>query len=145
MEEEKEYPFPTTIMDGKNYKIFGIVTNMDWEGEKLIQWLYKRCGESEEIHRAMKEDFAGGRLPSSNLGENAAWWWIMILSMNLHVAMKKLALGENWLTKKMKIIRFNLIHIPAHVYEKASALIIRCKRSVGWMMEIRKRLSLLKA
>jgi hypothetical protein len=29
----------------------------------------------------MKGDFAGGKLPSGDFGENAAWWWIMILAM----------------------------------------------------------------
>jgi hypothetical protein len=27
----------------------------------------------------MKEDLAGGKLPSNDFGENAAWWWIMIV------------------------------------------------------------------
>jgi hypothetical protein len=25
----------------------------------------------------MKEDLAGGPLPSGKFGQNAAWWWIM--------------------------------------------------------------------
>lgn len=40
--------------------VFGIVTNMDWEGGKLIRWLHERCGKSEEAHSVMKEDLAGG-------------------------------------------------------------------------------------
>ncbi|TWI66655.1 hypothetical protein LZ24_02878 [Desulfobotulus alkaliphilus] len=67
----------------------------------------------------------------------------MILALNLHAAMKLLALGEDWVTRKMKIIRFKLIHIPAHIYEKARVLIIRCTRAVGWISEIRKRISML--
>jgi hypothetical protein len=39
----------------------------------------------------MKEDLAGGKLPSDDFGENAAWWWIMILAMNLNSSMKRLA------------------------------------------------------
>ena len=41
----------------------------------------------------MKGDFAGGKLPSGDFGENAAWWWIMILAMNLNTIMKRLGLG----------------------------------------------------
>ncbi len=33
----------------------------------------------------MKEDLAGGKLPLDDFGENAAWWWIMILAMNLNI------------------------------------------------------------
>ena len=72
-------PFQTITFDETQYKLFGIVTNMDWEGDTLIHWHHERCGKSEEAHAVMKEDLAGGKLPSSVFGENAAWWWIMIL------------------------------------------------------------------
>ena len=76
-EEEKGLPFQTMRKAGVRYKVFGIVTNMDWDGQALIEWHYKRCGRSEQAHSVMKEDLAGGTLPSGDFGENAAWWWIM--------------------------------------------------------------------
>ena len=118
-------PFQTIIFDGTQYKLFGIVTNMDWEGEKLIHWHHKRCGKSEEAHFSMKEDLAGGRLPSGKFGENAAWWSIMVLAHNLNTAMKSLVLQESWVTKKMKAIRFALINLPGRVMEYARELVIR--------------------
>ncbi|MBF0458233.1 MAG: hypothetical protein HQK99_10100 [Nitrospirae bacterium] len=36
--------------------------------------------ESEQAHDAVKNDFAGGRLPSGDFGENAAWWWHITLT-----------------------------------------------------------------
>ncbi len=89
-----DFPFPTIEMDRLKYKLFGTVTNMDWDGEKLIHWQRKRCGKSEEVHSVMKEDLAGGKLPSGDFGENAAWWWMMILALNLNQAMKRLVLGK---------------------------------------------------
>ncbi len=47
----------------------------------------------------MKDDLAGGKLPSADFGENAAWWWIMILAFNLNAMMKKLALGAQLAAK----------------------------------------------
>ena len=73
----------------------------------------------------MKEDLAGGKLPSSAFGENAAWWWIMILAFNLNSAMKQLVLQGSWTTKRMKAIRFSLIGLPGRVLEHARELIIR--------------------
>src|SRR4030065_973255 len=96
MERHVELPFPTMNMEKKRYKIFGIVTNRDLEGSELINWQHKRCGKSEEAHSIMKEDLAGGKLPSSSFGENAAWWWITILAFNLNAAMKRLGLGGEW-------------------------------------------------
>lgn len=98
---------------------------MDLPGEELIEWHRGRCGKSEEAHAVMKEDLAGGKLPSGDFGENAAWWWIMILALNLNEAMKRLVLGGSWVTKRMKAIRFTLIHIPAWVRERARQLVVR--------------------
>jgi hypothetical protein len=122
---EEELPFPTMLIQDQRYKVFGIVTNMDWAGALLIAWLYQRCGKSEEAHAAMKTDFAGGRFPSGDFGENAAWWWIMVLAYNLNVLMKRLVLGEAWINKRMKAIRFGIINIAARVVEHSRRLLVR--------------------
>lgn len=144
--EDGEVPFPTISMEAKKYKVFGIVTNMDWEGNKLIPWLYKRCGKSEEAHSIMKDDLAGGKLPSDDFGVNAAWWWIMIMSLNLHGAMKSLVLGKSWISKRMKAIRFHLINVPARVMERSRQLVIRLSKNhpcINWFIDIRSRITLL--
>jgi hypothetical protein len=92
---QRELPFPTLEMKNQRYKLFGMVTNLDWEGERLIHWQHQRCGKSEEANKVMKEDLAGGQLPSGDFGENAAWWWVMVLALNLNVAMKRLVLGSS--------------------------------------------------
>ena len=125
MESKEELPFPTMSMQKRRYKIFGIVTNRELEGSELINWLHKRCGKSEEAHGIMKEDLAGGKLPSSAFGENAAWWWIMILAFNLNSAMKRLVLEGSWVGKRMKAIRFSLIGLPGRVVKHAHGLIVR--------------------
>jgi hypothetical protein len=118
-------PFQTIIFDDTPYKLFGIVTNMEWEGEALIHWHHKRCGKSEEVHAVMKEDLAGGKLPSGKFGENAAWWSIMVLAHNLNTAMKNLVLQGSWVSKRMKAIRFHLINLPGRVMEHAREMIVR--------------------
>jgi hypothetical protein len=125
MEGHVELPFPTMSMERKRYKIFGVVTNRDLEGNELISWLHKRCGKSEEAHSVMKGDLAGGKLPSSEFGENAAWWWIMILAFNLNSAMKQLVLQGFWVAQRMKAIRFCLIGLPGRVMSHARGLIVR--------------------
>ena len=125
MESEVNLPFPTMSMEKKRYKIFGVVTNRDLEGNELIHWLHKRCGKSEEAHSIMKEDLAGGKLPSSCFGENAAWWWIMVLAFNLNAAMKRLVLEGSWVTKRMKAIRFCLIGLPGRVIKHAHGIVVR--------------------
>lgn len=142
--EDKEYPFPTMAMEKKKYKVFGIVTNMDWDGQELIPWFYKRCGKSEEAHSIMKEDFAGGKLPSDDFGVNAGWWWIMVLALNLNAAMKSLVLGKTWIPKRMKAIRFHLINLPARVMERSRELLVRLPKKhpcLEWLVMVRARIA----
>ena len=140
-------PFPTMHIKGNKYKVYGIVTNMVWDGEELIHWYHKRCGKSEAAHAVMKEDLAGGKLPSADFGENAAWWWIMLLAFNLNGLMKKLALGASWQPKRMKAIRFSLINLPGRVVKRSRCLIIRLTKnhpSLELLVEARKKIAMLK-
>jgi len=124
-EEQGALPLATVPMSGELYKVFGVVTTLAWEGEAVIGWLRERCGKSEEAHAVMKEDLAGGKLPSGDFGENAAWWSMMILAFNLNAAMKKLVLGTGWESKRMKALRFGLIRLPGRVLEHARRLRVR--------------------
>ena len=103
MEEKIQLPFPTMNINNKRYKVTSVVTNLDWFGENIIHWYRERCGKSEEVHSVMKEDLAGGRFPSSDFGENAAWWWVMILALNVQTIMKQFVLGKGWKNKRMKM------------------------------------------
>lgn len=143
IEKESQLPFPTMSIAEKEYKIFGVVTNMDWEGGCLINWHHERCGKSEEAHGVMKEDLAGGKLPSEDFGENAAWWWIMILALNLNAAMKSLVMGRSWIKKRMKAIRFSLINLPARIVERSRWLLVRISvrhPSFELLIEIRRKI-----
>jgi hypothetical protein len=125
MEGQISLPFPTMNFGLQKYKVFGIVTNRDIPGDDPIWWYRERCGKSEEAHSVMKEDLAGGRLPSRYFGVNAAWWHIMILALNLNSAMKRLVLGGTWVGKRMKAIRFRLIKLPGRVLRRARMLRVR--------------------
>jgi Transposase DDE domain group 1 len=119
-------PFPTQQFGRKGlYKLFGVVTNRKDAGDKVIWWLRERCGKSEEVHAVMKNDLAGGQLPSGKFGANAAWWALTILTHNLNSVMKQLVLGKDWAQSRMKALRFHLIALPGRVVRHARRLIIR--------------------
>lgn len=126
---EQKLPFQTVSWGANRYKVFGIVTDLQesdgWSGDKVIQWLYERCGKSEEAHAVMKDDLAGGKLPSRSFGSNAAWWWVMVLAHNLNAAMKRLVLGEGWETRRLKSIRYHLINLAGWVRARSRRLWIR--------------------
>lgn len=123
--EAPELPFPVMSMANDRYKLTGVVTNRTIAAEELIWWSRERCGESEQAHAVMKDDLAGGRLPSGLFGANAAWWQMMILALNLNAALQRLALGKSWVKKRMKAMRFSLINIPGRVVHHGNRLWIQ--------------------
>jgi hypothetical protein len=140
---EAQLPFPSMSFGERQYKVFGLVTNRDIPGDKLIWWHRLRCGKGEEIHKVMKEDLAGGHLPSARFGANAAWWGIMVLAFNLNSLMKHLALPEGWAPKRLKAIRFGFISLAGRVVSRARQLIIRLSEghpAYELLMDVRRRL-----
>jgi hypothetical protein len=123
--KEATLPFPAMDFGSVRYKVTGLVTNRTIPGDEVIWWYRERCGKSEEAHSVMKEDLAGGKFPSKLFGANAAWWQIMILAFNVNEAMKRMALGGDWVNKRLKAVRFWLINVPGKVYHHARSLVIR--------------------
>jgi hypothetical protein len=122
---QKELPFQTLTLSEREYKIFGVVTNRDIDGEELIHWHRERCGQSEKIHSIEKTELTGGQFPSNKFGANAAWWQIMVLSLNLHNLMKQHALPEHLKTKGMKSIRYHIIGVAGRLIKHARGFFIR--------------------
>ncbi len=134
-------PHVMETADGGWYKVFGIVTNRDLGPEELIWWYRQRCGKGEEVHAVLKEDLAGGRLPSGLFGGNAAWWAITALAFNLNSAMKQLALGKEWVSRRLKAVRFGVINLPGRVARHARTLFINLSRghpSYGLLCQARR-------
>ena len=106
-------PFPAMELSNRDwFKVFGVVTNRTLAGDEVIWWSRQRCGKGEEVHSVLKSDLAGGRLPSRLFGANAAWWAIAVLAFNLSSAMKRLVLGGQWVSRRLKAVRFALIALP---------------------------------
>jgi hypothetical protein len=142
--DEARLPFPTQSFGRKGlHKLFGVVTNRKESGDAVIFWLRERCGASEQVHSALKSDLAGGQLPSKLFGANAAWWALAILAHNLNAAMKRLALGGDWTSKRMKALRFHLIGLPGRVVRHARKLIVRLgggAEALATFLDARKRI-----
>jgi hypothetical protein len=136
-------PFQTITKSGVTYKIFGVVTNLDWDGNAVITFHAGRCGKCEEFHKILKEDFAGGVMPSNDFGVNAAWWSIAVLAMNRATAIKRVVLGGVWSNRRMKAIRFLLISVPGCMLYKARQLYLRLSRdhpALELLIEMRRRI-----
>ena len=129
MEGQMKMPFPAMELSNRGwFKVLGVVTNRTLAGDEVIWWSRQRCGKGEEVHSVLKSDLAEGRLPSRLFGANAAWWAIAVLAFNLSSAMKRLVLGGQWVSRRLKAVRFALIALPRRVMRHARRLIIRLSR-----------------
>lgn len=141
---ELELPFPTMEFGGLGKcKLHAVVTNGKLGGAELIAWYRKRCGKSEEAHSVMKSDLAGGRLPSGDFGANAAWWTIMLMSLNLNEMLKRLAMPAECVTQRLKSLRAHVICVAARVVEHARQVVVRLSEthpSTEFIQQIRERI-----
>jgi hypothetical protein len=149
LEAQQQLPFPTMDFTGVGrFKLFGVVTNRSLPADELIAWHRERCGKSEEAHAVMKDDLAGGRLPSWKFGANAAWWQMMILALNLNAILKRHVLGGAWVNRRMKALRFALICIPGWVIQHARRLEVRLNSghpALRWLLRARRKIACLAA
>jgi hypothetical protein len=86
------------------------------------------------------------KLPTADFGVNAAWWWIMIIALNLNAMMKKIALNPCMKTKRMKAIRFSIINIPGRVINRSRRLILRLSKghpAYDVFVEARRKIAML--
>ena len=145
-EDQIKFGFPTAVMKEQHYKLYATVTNRKEPGDEVIRWYRERCGKSEQAHATMKNELAGGQLPSNKFGVNAAWWQIMVIAMNLNSAMKRLvlapALGKQWAKKRLKAIRYQIINLPGRVVNHARELWIKIggAAALSRLREIRLRI-----
>ncbi len=147
LDDAVQLPFPTITLGEQPYKLHGLVTNrLELAGDAVIRWYRERCGKGEEVHKVLKEDLAGGVLPSGQFGPNAAWWAITMLAHNLHVAAQLLLLGGGWLGKRLKALRFGLIGLPGRVVHHAREFWIRLSQghpALAVLRDARQRLAAL--
>jgi hypothetical protein len=132
-EEFAEHPISSvhpTVMNGKLYKIFALVTNMEWSVEEIAQWQRKRCGKSEEVHRVLKEELAGGHVVTSAFGANACWWQITVLAFNILTLLKMACLPEEYHTSRPKRLRYWLFSLVARIGSHARKITLTLYRSV---------------
>ena len=149
LEQKSEELLPRMVRMGDHqdrYMVNGLVNNYGFDemaGDEIIWWLRERCGKSEEVHSIMKQDLAGGKFPSGLFGANAGWWGMMILALNLTMAVKRIALGKQWIKRRMKALRFWLINIAGRLIESGRQLCVVLSgdnRQTRLLVEARRRM-----
>ena len=112
--------------DGSQVKLFAVVTN-DWEqnGRALLEWHRGKAGTVEHAHRVLKDELAAGVYPSGKFGANAAWLRLQVLTHNLLVLMKAVALDKEYRNARPKRLRFAIFNHVGRVVHHARQMLMR--------------------
>ena len=93
--------------DGSDRHHHAVVTNLDWDAVRLLQWHREKAGTVEHAHDELKNGLAAGHMPSQRFAVNAAWLKLAILSYNIASAIKGLCLSP-----EERTARFNFDPAP---------------------------------
>lgn len=103
--------------DGTNRHFHAVISNLDWRGDKLLDWHREKAGTIEHVHDAVKNHLAGGHVPSQKFGADAAWFKLALLAYNIASALTGLACADDDLLRdaELKRLRFHLIHVAGRL------------------------------
>lgn len=101
--------------DGSDRHHHAVVTNLEWAGDRLLQWHREKAGTVEHVHDEVKNALAGGHMPSQHFNVNAAWFKLSLLAYNLVSAMRRLCLGAEERTVRLKKFRLLVINLAGRM------------------------------
>jgi hypothetical protein len=112
--------------DGSKVKHFALVSNLwEWKPARLIQWHREKAGTVEGVHDVVKNELAGGVMPSKYFGANAAWLRLVVITHNVLTALKRLALPAELLRARPKRLRFLIFNTAGRLVQHARKTVLR--------------------
>jgi hypothetical protein len=112
--------------DGSREKHFAVPSNIwEWTPERLIQWRREKAGTIEAEHDMLKNELAGGAMPSKYFGANAAWLRLAAIAHNVLTALKRIALPAELLRARPKRLRFPIINTAGRIVAHARKTLLR--------------------
>jgi len=101
--------------DGSDRQHIAVVSNLDWDGGKLLEWHRQKAGTVEHVHDELKNGLAAGHMPSQRFAVNAAWFKLALMSYNIASAIKGLCLDAEERTARFKRYRLLMVHVAGRM------------------------------
>ena len=108
-------PQGSLFADGSDRHYHAVVTNLDWDGARLLEWHREKAGTVEHVHDELKNALAGGHMPSQRFAVNAAWLKLSILSYNIASAIRGMCLNATERTARFKRYRLLMVHVAGRM------------------------------
>lgn len=124
--------------DGSDRHHHAVVTNLDWEGAKLLNWHREKAGTVEHVHDEIKNALAGGHMPSQHFAVNAAWFKLTLLAYNIASAIKGLCFSPEERSVRFKKYRLLLVHLAGRMSRFQCKLRLRFRASKEAIARVQK-------
>lgn len=124
--------------DGSNRHHHAVLTNLDWDGAKLLDWHREKAGTVEHVHDEIKNALAGGHMPSQHFAVNAAWFKLALLSYNIASAIKGLCFSSEERTARFKKYRLLLVNLAGRMSRFQCKLRLRFRASKEAIARVQK-------
>ena len=118
-------PQGSLFADGSDRHHHAVVTNLDWAGDRLLNWHREKAGTVEHVHDEIKNGLGGGHVPSQLFGANAAWFKLTVMLYNIGSAIKGLCLEGEERLARWKKLRLLIIHLSGRLNRNACVLRLR--------------------
>jgi hypothetical protein len=124
----QRWPNPRPDLFEGAYRYYVIATN-DYgrETQELIRFHNGR-GNAENYHKELKNGFGLDYVPCRTIRADAVYYELGILAHNLTVALKRLVLGGDWVTKTIATLRWLVVTIAGKVVRHGRELLLRVAR-----------------
>lgn len=108
-------PQGVMFTDGSDRHHHAVVTNLKWDGARLLQWHREKAGTVEHVHDEVKNGLGGGHMPSQHFQANAAWFKLALMAYNVVSAMRGLALTPEERTVRLKRFRLLVVNLAGRM------------------------------
>jgi hypothetical protein len=124
--------------DGSDRHHHAVLTNLDWEAVRLLNWHREKAGTVEHVHDEVKNGLAGGHVPSQHFAVNATWFKLALLSYNIASAIKGLCFSPEERTARFKKYRLLLVHLAGRMSRFQCKLRLRFRASKEAIARVQK-------
>lgn len=101
--------------DGSDRRHHAVVTNLNWAGDRLLQWHREKAGTIEHVHDEVKNALGGGRMPSQHFNANAAWFKLSLMAYNIVSATRRLCFRAEDRSVRLKKFRLLVINLAGRM------------------------------
>jgi hypothetical protein len=119
------------FQDGSDRHFHAVITNLHFDGGRLLEWHPEKAGTAEHTHDEVKNELGGKHGPSQRFGVNSAWFKIALLTYNLISAIKGLCLEGEERTARLKRFRLLVIEVAGRMNRNNCVMGLRLCNNLG--------------